>query len=152
LNPRPASCNSVCHEEQLDMTKKTCAVAAVVMGLFAGAPVMAHHSFAAEFDIAKPLTLKGVVTKVEWINPHVYLHVDAKDDRGTVIPWSIETIGPARMHDAGMTKATFGIGKPVTMRVYQARDGSKNLAFLRTITFEDGHTVEVWLGDPNSAP
>jgi Family of unknown function (DUF6152) len=124
-------------------------LAALLVG---AAPLLAHHSFAAEFDIAKPMTIKGVVTKVEWINPHVYLHVDARDGAGTLTKWDIETIGPARMRDEGLTKATFGIGKPVTMRVYQARDGSKNLAFLRTITFEDGHTLEVWLGDPNSKP
>ena len=129
----------------------TAPIAAVVMLLVApiGGPaiVQAHHSFQAEFDIAKPMTLKGVVTKVEWINPHVYVHLDAKDDRGNVTKWAFETLGPGRMRAAGMSKQTFGIGKVVTLKGYGARDGSKNLGFLRTVTFDDGHTIEVWLGD-----
>jgi len=112
-------------------------------------PVLAHHSFQAEFDIAKPMTLKGVVTKVEWINPHVYLHLDVKDARGNVTHWAFETLGPGRMRAEGMGKQTFGIGKTVTLKGYSARDGSKNLGFLRTVTFDDGHTIEVWLGDTN---
>lgn len=111
--------------------------------------VLAHHSFQAEFDISKPVTLKGVVTKVEWINPHVYLHLDVKDDRGNVTSWAFETLGPGRMRAEGMSKQTFGIGKTVTLKGYAARDGSKNLGFLRTVTFDDGHSIEVWLGDPD---
>jgi hypothetical protein len=113
------------------------------------APVFAHHSFQAEFDISKPMTLKGVVTKVEWINPHVYVHLDVKDARGNVTNWAFETLGPGRMRAEGMSKQTFGIGKVVTLKGYSARDGSKNLGFLRTVTFDDGHTIEVWLGDPD---
>ena len=110
--------------------------------------VLAHHSFQAEFDIAKPMTVKGTVTKVEWVNPHVYLHVDVKDDKGAVTNWAFETLGPGRMRAEGMSKQTFGVGKIVTLKGYAARDGSKNLGFLRQVTFDDGHTIEVWLGDP----
>jgi Family of unknown function (DUF6152) len=111
--------------------------------------VLAHHSFQAEFDIAKPMTVKGTVTKVEWVNPHVYVHVDVKDDKGTVTNWAFETLGPGRMRAEGMSKQTFGVGKVVTLKGYGARDGSKNLGFLRQVTFDDGHTIEVWLGDPD---
>jgi DNA/RNA endonuclease YhcR with UshA esterase domain len=114
-------------------------------------PVLAHHSFQSEFDINKPMTLKGVVTKVEWINPHVYVHLDAKDDRGNVTNWAFETLGPGRMRAQGMSKQTFGIGKVVTLKGYAARDGSKNIGFLRNVTFDDGHTIEVWLGDQDDA-
>jgi hypothetical protein len=72
-----------------------------------------------------------------------------KDARGAVTNWSFETLGPGRMRAEGMSKQTFGIGKTVTLRGYAARDGSKNLGFLRTVTFEDGHAIEVWLGDPD---
>ena len=113
------------------------------------AALAAHHSFQAEFDISKPMTLKGTVTKVEWVNPHVYVHLDVKDTKGAVTKWAFETLGPGRMRAEGMSKQTFGIGKVVTLKGYAARDGSKNLGFLRQVTFDDGHTIEVWLGDPD---
>jgi hypothetical protein len=117
--------------------------------LLASASALAHHSFQAEFDINKPMTLKGTVAKVEWVNPHVYLHLDVKDDKGAVTRWAFETLGPGRMRAEGMSKQTFGVGKIVTLKGYAARDGSKNLGFLRQVTFDDGHTIEVWLGDPS---
>ena len=121
------------------------AAAAIVI---ASVPLLAHHSFQAEFDISKPMTLKGTVTKVEWVNPHVYVHLAVKDDKGAVSNWAFETLGPGRMRAEGMSKQTFGVGKVVTLKGYAARDGSKNLGFLRQVTFDDGHTIEVWLGDP----
>ena len=127
-------------------TASAVALATVVM--MTGS-VLAHHSFQAEFDIAKPMTVKGTVTKVEWVNPHVYVHVDVKDDKGTVTNWAFETLGPGRMRAEGMSKQTFGVGKVVTLKGYAARDGSRNLGFLRQVTFDDGHTIEVWLGDPD---
>src|SRR5580765_8904048 len=125
--------------------------AALVLAAVVSIPcaLQAHHSFQAEFDISKPVTLKGTVTKVEWINPHVYLHLDVKDQRGNVASWAFETLGPGRMRAEGMSKQTFGIGKTVTLKGYAARDGSKNLGFLRTVTFDDGHSIEVWLGNPD---
>ena len=131
-----------------DMRHGICAALILAAVLAIAGPVLAHHSFQAEFDINKPMTLKGVVTKVEWINPHVYVHLDAKDESGNVTKWAFETLGPGRMRAEGMSKQSFGIGKTVTLKGYSARDGSKNLGFLRTVTFDDGHTIEVWLGDP----
>ena len=81
--------------------------------------------------------------------PARVLHVDVKDDKGTVTNWAFETLGPGRMRAEGMSKQTFGVGKVVTLKGYGARDGSKNLGFLRQVTFDDGHTIEVWLGDPD---
>jgi hypothetical protein len=112
--------------------------------------VLAHHSFQSEFDISRPMTLKGVVTKVEWINPHVYVHLDVAEPQGKVASWAFETLGPGRMRAQGMSKQSFGIGKTVTLKGYAARDGAKNLGFLREVTFDDGHSVEVWLGDTDN--
>jgi hypothetical protein len=136
----------ICRMGHRICTASAVALATIVM--MTGS-VLAHHSFQAEFDIAKPMTVKGTVTKVEWVNPHVYVHVDVKDDKGAVTNWAFETLGPGRMRAEGMSKQTFGVGKVVTLKGYAARDGSKNLGFLRQVTFDDGHTIEVWLGDPD---
>ena len=112
----------------------------------AGASLSAHHSFAAEFDINKPVTLQGTVTKVEWVNPHVYVFIDVKDAGGKVTPWSLSSLGPAAARRAGVTRANFGQGQMVTINGYHAKDGS-NFAFMRKMTFADGHSVELWLGD-----
>jgi len=114
--------------------------------LLAGASLSAHHSFAAEFDINKPVTLQGTVTKIEWVNPHVYVYIDVKDASGKITPWSLSSLGPAAARRAGVTRANFGQGQAVTILGYHAKDGS-NFAFMRKMTFADGHSVELWLGD-----
>ncbi len=120
--------------------------AAVVSVVLASAPLLAHHSFAAEFDINKPVTLTGTVTKVEWVNPHVYVYLDVKDATGRVTPWSLSSLSPAAARRAGVTRANFGQGQQVTVLAYHSKDGS-NFGFMRRMTFADGHTVELWLGD-----
>src|SRR5580700_6565024 len=119
------------------------AIAAMLLGAVSA---FAHHSFAAEFDIDKPLTLKGVVTRVEWVNPHVYLYLDAKDDSGKITQWALSSLGPAAVRRGGVTRAMLGQGQAVTIQAYHAKDGS-NFAFMRKMTFADGHSVELWLGD-----
>jgi len=116
----------------------------------AAAPVLAHHSLAAEFDENAPVTLIGVITKIEWINPHAYLHVDVADQAGKVTTWSLETFPPSTLRRGGLTKETLGLGQKVTLLAFKARRGEA-LAFLRKITFADGHELVIWLGDPEQA-
>ena len=115
-----------------------------------GAPVAAHHSLASQFDESKPLTLQGVITKVEWVNPHVYVHLDVKDPNGTVANWSLETLPPTTLRRGGLRSEMLGQGQTVTILAYHARSGG-NLAFLRKITFADGREVVVWVGDIKEA-
>ena len=132
------------------MTPKCCAALAVVCVL-AGAPVWAHHSLQAQFDVNKLLTLKGLITKVEWSNPHAYLYLDVTDAHGTVSKWALETLGTAMLRRSSVTKQMLGVGQNVTVVAYHAKDGL-NLGFVRKITFSDGREVVIWIGDPARAP
>jgi hypothetical protein len=112
-------------------------------------PVRAHHSITAEFDPTSSLVLKGVITKVDWVNPHVYIYIDVKDASGTVTNWSLESGPPGMLRRGGVNQEKIGIGQQVTIDAYKAKDGSKALAFLRRITYADGHFVQLWVGDPS---
>lgn len=121
-------------------------VALVIALLGAAAPALAHHSLQSEYDIDKSITLKGTVTKVDWVNPHVYVYLDVKDDKGAVTKWAVTTLPPGNLRRGGLTRDLLGFGETVSILAFRARDGA-NLAFLRTITFADGHKLEIWLGD-----
>jgi hypothetical protein len=112
--------------------------------------VLAHHSFSAEFDINQPFTLTGVLTKVNWENPHVHLLLAVKDNAGKSVSWDIETWPTGLLHRSGLTRQSFAEGQTVTMLLYHAKDGSKTLAYLGKITFSDGHAVEL-IGPGNRA-
>jgi len=114
--------------------------------LLATAPILGHHAFGGEFDPNKPVLLKGPVTKVEWVNPHVYVYLDVKDASGKVTNWALSSLSPGAARRAGVTRANFGQGQTVTITGYHAKDSS-NFAFMRKMTFADGHSVELWLGD-----
>jgi hypothetical protein len=110
----------------------------------------AHHSLAAEFDESRPLTLTGVVSKVEWYNPHVYLYLDVADEGGKTRTWAVESFPPLTLRRGGLTRDKLGVGEKVTVLAYHARNG-KDLAFLRKLTFADGREIVIWLGDIKQA-
>ena len=115
---------------------------AIVAVVFAVSSARAHHSVPGQFDVSKPITLKGVISKVEWINPHIYVHLDVKESNGTTTTWALSTLPTAMMRRAGLTRETLQ-GKPgeeVTINAVPARDGSKNLGWINKITYADGHS------------
>ena len=114
----------------------------VAMGIAVSATPLAHHSVPGQFDMSKPVTLKGVITKIDWINPHIYVHLDVKDGSGTTGTWALATLPTAMMRRAGLTRESLQ-GKPgeeVTINAVPARDGSKQLGWINKITYADGHS------------
>lgn len=100
-------------------------------------PAFPHHSFAAEFDGTQPVTLKGVITKMEWINPHGWVYIDVKGDDGKVVNWAIETGGPNALLRRGLRKTDFPVGTEVIVHGYKAKNGTPT-ANAKTLTLPDG--------------
>lgn len=122
-------------------TRISVAVAAFGL-LLAAVPSWAHHAFAAEFDVNKPIVLKGTVTKMEWINPHAWIHINVKDADGKVTEWMIEAGAPNGLLRRGFTKASLPPGTDVVVEGWQAKDGS-NRANGSNITLPDGKKLFV---------
>jgi Family of unknown function (DUF6152) len=118
----------------------------ISLALSAALPLLAHHSFSAEFDGSKAITLDGVVTKIDWANPHVYFFVDVKDSKGVVSNWAVETTGPNGLIRQGWHRNSLKPGDHVIVSAYVARDRSKT-ANAREITFPDGR--KVFTGSPD---
>ena len=117
--------------------------------LIAAVPARAHHAFAAEFDEKKPIKLQGQVTKMEWINPHSWIHIDVKDADGKVTSWMVEGGSPNIMLRRGFTKNSLLAGTSIIVEGYLAKNGS-NRANGNSITFADGRKLFVGGSSPNS--
>lgn len=122
------------------MKNRTFVLLSGIVLALAAAPVFAHHSFAAEYDSNKPVTLKGVVTKMEWQNPHARFYIDVKDEAGVVTNWDLELGSPNGLMRRGWTRNSLKPGDTVTVDGYLAKDGSK-LANARNVTLGDGRKI-----------
>src|SRR5438445_13146377 len=130
----------------------TCSRLAVAGLLMAGMAAWAHHSVQAEFDLNKPITLTGVVTKVEWINPHSYLYLDVKDDSGNLKHWAFEMAGPGALRRAGLSRADRGglkSGDTITVNAVLAEDGNAS-GLIKAVTLTDGRKFTRWAWAPNA--
>ena len=117
-----------------------------------GLPALAHHSFAAEYDAKNPVELKGVVTKVEWTNPHAHFYLEVKDSNGNVANWNLELASPNMLVRNGWSRTSLKSGDQVTVNAARAKD-STNTGSATTITFPDGHKLGfLSAGDAPPAP
>ena len=122
------------------MSKRFHLSMAIMTFLAAGLPLLAHHAFSNEFDESKPITLEGVVTRVDWENPHVHFYVDVTQSDGTVVNWACETGGPNRLAKRGWTRDSLKPGDKVTVHGFPAKDAS-HAADGRKVTFANGQTI-----------
>ena len=114
--------------------------ASMLLLVLAAIPASAHHSFAAEFDSNKPVTLRGTVTKMEWINPHAWIHVDVRKADNTVEEWMVEAGSPNTLFRRGLTKDSLKAGTEVLVEGYQAKDASLH-ANGRDVTLPNGQKL-----------
>jgi hypothetical protein len=119
--------------------KRRLTIAAAFVSL-AALPVLAHHSFAAEFDATKAVRLVGTLTKIEWTNPHSYFYVDVKNDKGQIENWGCEGAAPGALSRRGFKRGDIKLGDTLIIDGYRAKDGSR-LIDARRVTLPDGRNI-----------
>ena len=106
--------------------------------------VSAHHSVAGQFDRNKRVTLDGFISSIDWVNPHIYVHLDVEDESGEKTAWRLESVPPAYLYKAGVTQEMLmAEGEPVSIEAILARDETENLGFIIRIHYQDGHNYQL---------
>ena len=118
-----------------------CGAVVLAALLYDGSPVKAHHAFGSEFDANSPVLLKGKIAKIEWVNPHTWIHIEIKKDDGAKEVWMVEGGSPNTLLRRGANKNTFPEGTEVVVDGYQARDHNEKRANARNVTFPDGRKL-----------
>ncbi|MEQ1884983.1 MAG: DUF6152 family protein [Bryobacteraceae bacterium] len=121
-----------------------------VAAALAGVPAFAHHSFAAEYAGDQPVTIKGTLTKLEWVNPHGWIYVDVKGADGKVVNWAVEFGAPNTLLRKGLRKTDFPIGSEVTVKGYRAKSGSPTVNG-SSVLLQDGRNLYLGSSNPNEA-
>jgi len=124
------------------MKRGLAALLATIALLASGVSIAAHHSFAAQYDSKKPITLKGGIARIEWANPHIYFYLDVADANGATVHWAIEGGAPSTLYRAGWRKDSAKVGDIVTVDGFLARDGSKLVNMQRAL-LADGRNLFV---------
>ena len=120
--------------------KRTSSAVLGTLLLLAGLPAVAHHSFEAEYDAKKPITITGKVTKMDWMNPHIFIHIEGTDNTGAKGTWSCEGGNPNSLRRNGWVKDTIKVGDALTIEGSRAKDGS-NLCNARAVKLADGTRI-----------
>src|SRR3984957_1394755 len=121
----------------------------ILAGALAGTPALAHHSFAAEYSVDQPITLKGTLTKVEWTNPHGWIYIDVKDDDGKVTNWAVEFGAPNALLRRGLRKTDFPAGVELLVKGYRAKSGSPTITGT-SVKFPDGRNLFTGSSNPDA--
>lgn len=117
---------------------------AALAALSCALPMIAHHSFSAEFDPGKTVTLHGVVSKVDWVNPHIFVYLDVKDDSGKMTTWQLQSLPPLFFRGSGLTKDVLLSNKQeVTVTANPAKDGTPAYGFMTKLQYPDGHVFSM---------
>jgi len=116
---------------------------AAAAALSCALPLLAHHAFSAEFDSGKTVTLRGVVSKVDWVNPHIFVYLDVKDDGGKTTTWALQSLPPLFFRGSGLTKDVLLGKQEVTVTANPAKDGTRAYGFMTKLSYPDGHVFSM---------